>query len=121
MIPEEYEVTQGTPLRIKVTLEDAQGVVVDSAYPGGGYTGSEAFSAEVWPGGTLPATFTAATPPAWLDHTAGTVAVAISAAETARLVPGRHRLLMLLDDGASDPVDAYEAVLVVKGGPGGAR
>lgn len=121
MILDEFEVMQGTPLRFRVTLEDDGGVIINSGYPGGGYTGTETFACKVWPGGTLPTTFTAATPPAWLDHLAGTVAVAISAAETALLVPGRHKLLMLLIDGAADPADAYECVIVVKAGPGGVR
>ena len=104
-INESFQVTSGAALPLVVQLRDQLG---NSAT---GYTGSEVLSTTVWPGGLRTASFRPAT--TWSDHAAGTVAIAITSAETTGLDPGRYQLLTRVTAGVADSVDAYACVIDV--------
>lgn len=111
-----FQVNQGATLTINVTLKDANGIVVDSSYPGGGYSGAEGLSTAGWPGGDRDVSFIAAT--TWVSAAAGTIRITVSAAQSALLVPGTYELETTLID-AGTPVVCYLATLDVLPAPGG--
>jgi hypothetical protein len=99
---ENYSLTAGTGLAIDVTLRDSNGNVVTT------YAGTETLTTTVWPGGTRPASFTAAT--AWLVPASGTLTVTIGDADTASLPPGRYQLLTQLTSNGTT-VNVYGCTL----------
>jgi len=101
---ENYSITQGAALSIDVTLRDQAGAAITT------YDGSQSLATTVWPGGMRSVSFAAAT--TWTDPAAGTIAIALAAAQTAALAPGRYQLLTRLDD-AGTTVDAYGCTLDV--------
>lgn len=107
---EQYQVTAGRDWTQDVQLADAAGVDVTT------YTGSEALATAVWPGGDRATSFAAAT--TWLDPALGHIRVAITAAETAGLAPGRYRVETTLTEAGRGPVDAWSCTLEVQAGPG---
>lgn len=106
---ENYQLNQGAALTIDVTLRDSDGQAVTA------YDGTQPLSCTVWPGGARAASFSPTA--AWTRPEAGTLTIAIAAAQTSGLEPGRYRLLLRLDD-AGTTVDAYECSLDIAAQPG---
>jgi hypothetical protein len=102
---ESYSASRGAALPLVVQLRDQLG------NPATGFAGSEALATTIWPGGSRAASATPAT--TWSSHAAGTVAIAITSAETAALAPGRYQLLTRLAAGGADPIDAYGCAIDV--------
>lgn len=111
MADETFLISQGAPLAIDATLEDAVGAAIT------GYAGTEALTTVVWPGGVGPASFVASAT-IWTDPAAGLIRIALSGAQTAACVPGRYQLLTRLADG-TETVDAYQCNLVITPFAGG--
>jgi hypothetical protein len=111
-----FTVDQGGSLTIHVTLKDSAGVTINSAYPGGGYNGSQQLTTKVWPGGTRPVSLLANT--VWVTPTAGLIEIQLTDEQTATLDPGRYQLLTRLND-AGAVVDAYECDVIVVAAAGG--
>jgi hypothetical protein len=111
-----FTVDQGGSLTIHVTLKDSAGVTINSAYPGGGYNGSQQLATKVWPGGTRPVSLLANT--VWVTPTAGLIEIQLTDEQTATLDPGRYQLLTRLND-AGAVVDAYECDVIVVAAAGG--
>src|SRR5262245_50808709 len=82
---------------------------------GGPFTGMEALSAKVWPGGDLAV---AATPAAtWLDPGDGTITLAITSAATGALDVGRYSVLVAKADASAV---LFEGFIEIEGAPGSA-
>jgi hypothetical protein len=99
-----YTVSRGAALLVKVTIEDAAGNVITT------YTGSEPLATTVWAGADRAAAFSAAT--TWNSAGAGTIQLGITDAQSAGLSIGRYQLLTRLQDTGSW-VDVYTATLDV--------
>jgi hypothetical protein len=102
---ESFTVSQGAALPLVVQLRDQLG------NPATGFSGAEALTTVVWPGGVRAVSAIPAT--TWSDHNAGKVAIAITTAETTALSPGRYQLLTRLKAGSADPIDVYGCVVDV--------
>jgi len=107
-----FEVLQGTALPLVVTIRDSVGDPIAS------YTGAEPLSSACWPGGDRASAFAPAA--GWLKPGAGTISVAVAAAQTSSLAPGRWRGEVTLVDPAAGPVLAYAWTMDVLQAPGSA-
>jgi hypothetical protein len=81
----------------------------------GVYSGSEPLEVALDDGAGGEATLSASAA-AWLDASAGTIALTLDDADTAALGPARLGLSIRLDDGG-EPVEVYRALLLVEGRP----
>ena len=102
---ENFSLSQGSALAIAGTLVNATGAVITT------YDGTEALATTVWPGGMRPLAFTPVT--TWTTPAEGTIAIAVAAADTAALAPGRYQLLTRVTPSGQDPVDAYGCTIDV--------
>jgi hypothetical protein len=100
-----YEVFQGEGQAIPFAIADGLGKVITT------YTGAEALATDIWPGGNRESAFAAAT--TWIEPTAGSVLITISAAQSAELARGRYQIYSTLTEAGADPVAILKAWLDV--------
>jgi hypothetical protein len=84
--------------------------------PATGFTGADALAAQVWPGDDRPALFAPAL--AWLDATAATCRLTISAAQSATLAAGQYAVRATVTPGDGLTRAIWRATLVICATPG---
>jgi hypothetical protein len=107
---ENYQVSQGSALAIQSAIVDQAGNVVTT------FTGSEALTTLVWPGGAQATAYTPAT--TWVTPSAGLIQIVVPAADSSVLAAGRYQVLTRVTAGMADPVDGYGCTLDILQAPG---
>ena len=80
------------------------------------YTGAEALTTVVWPGGAQAVSCSPVT--TWVTPAAGLIAIAITAADSLALTGGRYEVLTTVTPMGHDPVDGYGCTVDVLVAPG---
>jgi hypothetical protein len=106
---ENYQVSQGSALTISSFVVDQSGNTVTT------YTGTEVLITQIWPGGAQPVSYTPST--SWIDHTQGSIAIAIPAANSTGLAAGRYQVRTQVKAGSADPMDGYGCTLDIVQAP----
>lgn len=105
-----YQVPQANAITIDILLRDSTGTPILT------YTGGEPLLTTIWTGDSSAALFTATT--TWVMPAAGTIAVAITAAQTASVAPGLYQGITQLND-AGTWVAAFKFLLEIQPFAGG--